>query len=527
MEEPTPNITEQDLEIELRNAKAYLLRSSSKTGENLYDHLVSALTDILEKQPQNVVDKFEEISRETKRSKFHQSPDTIRDQAEVLPEVDLAREHGNLFDQNPEIPDKIQADLEEEGAMVLQDILEHAYHFEQVNVGVGREETFRIFLALKQLSDAYNFESCRFWGKLFGTEANYIVAEANFKEGEDPYQQDEDDSHPQEESGIQDALAIEEEQIIDIDDVPKPDYKPPTVIPKDEYGTGCNSKVYFVCNEAGKSWNRLPPVTPQQIVTARQIKKFFTGRLDAEVISYPPFPGNEANYLRAQIARISAATHISPQGYYIFEESEDDEDEGAGPDHFVMNIEFEGLPVGDLADQSLSFWVHHFPFILPQGRCSWFNPSQPVEEDEEDEDEDEEREEPDEPEPESGPPLLTPLSEDTEVHGQPAWTASKSTTLIPQYAVAVLHSNLWPGAHAYCVDRKFENIYVGWGQKYNAENYSPPVPPATQEEYPSGPEITEAEDPTVEAERALKAAQQEALEQEEDDEESDEFDEDE
>jgi len=44
-----------------------------------------------------------------------------------------------------------------------------------------------------------------------------------------------------------------------------------------------------------------------------------------QVVSYPPFPGNEANYLRALIARISAATHISPQGYYIFEEDEDEE----------------------------------------------------------------------------------------------------------------------------------------------------------------------------------------------------------
>ena len=63
--------------------------------------------------------------------------------------------------------------------------------------------------------------------------------------------------------------------------------------------------------------------------------------------------------------------------------------------------------------------------------------------------------------------------------------------------------------------------------KYSAENYSPPVPPATQDEYPSGPEITEAEDPTVEAERALKAAQQEAIEQEQEEEESDEFEDDE
>lgn len=47
-----------------------------------------------------------------------------------------------------------------------------------------------------------------------------------------------------------------------------------------------------------------------------------------QVISYPPFPGNEANYLRAQIARISCSTHVSPQGYYIFEEDEDEDEEG-------------------------------------------------------------------------------------------------------------------------------------------------------------------------------------------------------
>lgn len=75
--------------------------------------------------------------------------------------------------------------------------------------------------------------------------------------------------------------------------------------------------------------------------------------------------------------------------------------------------------------------------------------------------------------------------------------------------------------------RKFENIYVGWGQRYSAENYSPPPPPPPQEEFPSGPEITEAEDPSVEEEKALKAAQQEALEaaeMEEDEEDDDEDD---
>ena len=71
----------------------------------------------------------------------------------------------------------------------------------------------------------------------------------------------------------------------------------------------------------------------------------------------------------------------------------------------------------------------------------------------EDEDEDEERLEADEPEPEAGPPLLTPLSEDAEVDNMPPWTAHLSSRLVPQYATCVIRSNLWPGAHAFAIDK--------------------------------------------------------------------------
>ena len=40
-----------------------------------------------------------------------------------------------------------------------------------------------------------------------------------------------------------------------------------------------------------------------------------------------------------------------------------------------------------------------------------------------------------------------------EVNGQTAWKATKSTGLVSQYAIAVMHSNLWPGAHAFAVDK--------------------------------------------------------------------------
>lgn len=63
--------------------------------------------------------------------------------------------------------------------------------------------------------------------------------------------------------------------------------------------------------------------------------------------------------------------------------------------------------------------------------------------------------------------------------------------------------------------RKFENVYIGWGHKYSSESYSPPSVPAIQEEFPSGPEITEAEDPSPEEEAALRMAQAEAEDNEE------------
>ena len=67
------------------------------------------------------------------------------------------------------------------------------------------------------------------------------------------------------------------------DFIPKPNYKRPPVVPVEEQRTGANKMSYFVCNEPGEAWIRLPAVTPAQIATARTMKKFFTGRLDTPV----------------------------------------------------------------------------------------------------------------------------------------------------------------------------------------------------------------------------------------------------
>lgn len=240
----------------------------------------------------------------------------------------------------------------------LPNVMESAFYFEQAGVGLGTDETYRIFLALKQLTDTHPIQKCRFWGKILGLEMNYIVAEVEFREGEDEEEVEEEDVPEEWDNGDNEA---------DEDELPRSFYKAPQSIPKEESRTGANKYVYFVCNEPGRPWVKLPAVTPAQIVIARKIKKFFTGRLDTPIVSYPPFPGNESNYLRAQIARISAGTQVSPLGFYHFgeEEGEEEEETEGRRDSFEENPDFEGIQVMDLVD-SLSNWVHHVQHILPQ-----------------------------------------------------------------------------------------------------------------------------------------------------------------
>lgn len=100
-------------------------------------------------------------------------------------------------------------------------------------------------------------------------------------------------------------------------------------VPSEPHGTGPNRYNYFVTNSPGLPWTKLSDLQPAMIVAARKIRSFFTGCLSSAVRGYPSFPGLEKDYLRAQIARITATTHISPTGFYIladFAEVEEEEE---------------------------------------------------------------------------------------------------------------------------------------------------------------------------------------------------------
>ena len=74
----------------------------------------------------------------------------------------------------------------------LPNLMELVYFFEQAGIGLNREEMIRIWLALKNLVDNNPLQHVRFWGKLYGTEQNYIVAEVEYREGEEEEEEEEE-----------------------------------------------------------------------------------------------------------------------------------------------------------------------------------------------------------------------------------------------------------------------------------------------------------------------------------------------
>ncbi|XP_023246809.1 radial spoke head protein 6 homolog A [Copidosoma floridanum] len=551
---------------EIDNAKLYLRKFCPEAGDTLYDHLSEVLGKILVDRPRNPFASFDQYSRKLREDKFRAKDDHLLDLYVPPARIEEARVLVNVFKVKICIcriketlalnEDDSGAEEEEysEGARCASpNLLELFYHFELVGIGLPRVEVVLLNLSLRTLIANTRIEDARFWGKILGRSRNYYVVEASLpsdeverrlrlreeeeqRTGGDVERSEASDSLLEaklSDEGVEKACTEDSETLkLELPPVPVNTWSPPPKVSPEKLGTGLNAKVYFVCNAPGlDDWVELPQVLPEQIVLARQIVHAFTGELEADIHTFPPFPGCEKNYLRAQIARIGAATQVSPIGYYApadeegeeedgREEDDDEEEEATEGSPLEPNRRYQPLPAKELIEPSN--WCHHARPILEQGREVWLEPGKTddasdrgVEEGEEEEEE-EEAEFEEESEAlgqeglvgEVGPALLRPLSEDAEFTATPAWCGRLSSAAVhPDAAAALLRSNVWPGAFAFAADKKFGNVYIGWGHKRSAYNYSPPVMPEVEEQYvPIGCELVEARDPSFEEEEAYRIA---------------------
>ena len=228
-----------------------------------------------------------------------------------------------------------QVDTSEEDAGV-PNVLEEASFFEWAGIGFPKEQLYRLFLAMTQLKTLHGLKGVRFFGKILGTQRDYYIVEGTYT--------------------VPPAAATADG----------------VSVPAEAPGTGLNACAYFVTSDPSDPFVLLPDVEPSHVVAACLVKKYFTGDLDAPVRCYPPFPGSEKVYLRAQIARIAAATVLVPAGKFKIDE-EGGEGGAAGAVVQTPADEYESKAAAEMVEADN--WSHLSGGILKIGRCT--NPPKP------------------------------------------------------------------------------------------------------------------------------------------------------
>jgi len=414
-------------------ALSFLQQAKTTEGSSVYEHLTAVLGKILDEKPANAVDLLE-TSILMKKTAFKAKENTPlippkdpKEAAKTVAATNLFVAPENQIDPETGEPREAEAPNEFE----CEDCWRDAQMFDALGVGLGLDEMYNVMLGVKRLGEdpTKGIATVRFMGKFLGLYSDYYVFETTMN---DPPEEAEEGELPEGQAPM-------------------------------EVGTGANGYVYWVCNYLGGPMTMLPSIKPAEIKAARTLKKFLTGDLNAPVSTFPPFPGNEATFLRAQIARIVATTVICPTG--IFEIGEDETS-------VEKAEEYEPLPSTEL--QVKENWVHRYPHIKKQGRCELFVK-------EVDEDEEEEAPEPTEEESEEGPELLASLENEAPVGDGEAWTPlAASSNENVKFQVAGMRSNLWPGAVAAAKGAEFANVYVGWGLKNVPFTPQPPPPVAVE-----------------------------------------------
>ncbi|CAF2062339.1 unnamed protein product [Rotaria magnacalcarata] len=484
------------------DAKAYLLQTNHYNDISLYDHLAYVITHAMQSPQDNMNDLLENLNETVQYQILESNLRPVKDNTKLT----MLKIHAQLLEGKER--DLIKS--KDYIITVVPNLMEMAYFCSSAGYGIHMTEMILIGSAMKRLNNEINCIEMKFWGKIFGLHCDYYIIQVQH---EKEMKFDEIDIiNRSKHSNCRIEAKANQDQNIQFE------------VPSEPHGIGTNQYTYFVTNSPGLAWTKLPDVKPSMIDHARKIRCFFTGCLSAKVNSFPPYAGLERDYLRAQIARITATTHISPAGFYILTDNNDEEEaeemtfnNDRKDPNIILNPEFSNDPtnpitVKQLAGKDLQEWVHSLPEILPQGRTRFWRPPSTLatnfSKEEEEEGNDDNEETLDRNSVEIPAPLLQPIGDDKNLHtNQNSWSIGLTMSIMHEYSLCYVRSNVWPGAFTlgHTVYGNFLNLYVGWGQKY--EQFSPSQTSVPKVEFAK--EFIEKNDPTVEVENAIERAQRE------------------
>ena len=433
------------MQKDVESYKKLLKNMKSNKGDNLYTHLIDVFGHLMRHYPEEALDKIEEVSYlcknkdSIKMEEFLKLCEEIRFKVSTQAAAEYVEKAGKLFEA-PKLEED-EEPPEKNPVGNVPDLMAIGRNFEWAGVSFGEKEYFLLQKSLAKLAEKSGSAKIRLWGRIYGTKADYYIAEGVLEGGEEG--------------------EGEEEKPSDFE----------------ERGTGVNQFVYWVTHDSFSEWIQLPDLFPKYLKASREIKVVFTGDLERDIITNPFFHGKEKHYLRAQIARIHHGTTLIPKGLYRPTEDDPKEIEVDEPE----DEESKYTPQAE-NQQVLSNWAHYPKGILKNCRTVHAEP---------------EPEEDDDREPEEIMKLieakdpydarLSPVDHDKEVElGVPAWNIrlygdkERQPTLkgkTEHNGIIVLKSNRWPGSITLWKGETWHQIYVGNGHKYECKAYFPVAPP--------------------------------------------------
>jgi radial spoke head protein 4A len=412
------------------------LQQQDESGYSAYEHISEVLLKLVAEQPENALELFEHLSCQIKRARPSiPSSGGSDEEASRAAAVQWSANCLRLVtgDKDPETEEYIPPpeDAEEK----LEDIVHATEDLEWAGVSLGEEETIRIKQAMvRTLGQNEDIEKIRFFGKFLGTNSDYYVFEAT-----------------------QDGVLNEDEEN------------------DNNFEALANRFAYYVANNVGEDFQRLPNVSADQVVGSMKIRTFLKGALSGAVAVHPPFPGTEAHLLRAIIARISGETTVAPD--YQYSPAEVDEGEIAQEVQESEQMEDEDFvppTIQTLAAQSVS----RFRTIAPPHNPNGFIGTPQI---------------PDPTDPESfipDPNALKPQPAIRELSPS-EWHVTQCNA-----KNVALRSLVWPGLTTLARQRSCVRIYIGFGMRSDgvgALKWAPQFPNSIVDEVDSST-ITEQED---------------------------------
>jgi len=416
-------------DIPLEHVQA-LLKVDTGSG-SLYNHMARVVRTLATDRPSDALLHLEALSRHVKQSAFRGALAPDEEQDIVADAAAEAQRQRWCLDALQLVRSPSDPASAPRVICAVQNFMQDAVMFDWAGVGFGKQESFHIALALRGLAaQVPSLERLRLWGKVLGTEGDYLITEGTLRapEGAEPLApplpgSPEDDVEPQ--------------------------------------GQGANASAYWASQGTAAPWVRLPAARASHIVAARAVRRLLTGDLGSPVVSTPWFPGKEQHLLRSQIARIAASCTLAVRDWYEVEE-----DEETGKKTLRVTGEFPE----DIKTEA--GWCHCEPFLFSTGKSAWPDMERLeglVSEGQLSEEVVKELQQQKDKEPEHE--LLKGIEEDLQdlrpegserspawsikVHGDQGLYEGKS------HGVTAVRSLIWPGAVTVAQGSRFASLYVG------------------------------------------------------------------